>query len=694
MPELTIDGKTIEVPDGSTILDAAGRAGIDIPTLCHYAGLGNIGACRVCIVEVEGLRRPVPSCTTPATDEMVVHTDTERLRALRKQTVELLFSERNHICPACTESGHCELQDLGYRFGMTHIRYAYLHPALAIDQSHPQIAMDHNRCVLCARCVRTCDERVGVHTLDIGGRGGDSRIVADRGIPLGESSCISCGACVQSCPTGALFEKRTGHWQHEREPARVKTICPACDAGCEIGVATLEDTLFNVAAGDGPANGGLVCRHGRFGLVAARPVRIEQPLLRRGGSLVPVAFAEAYEAIAARLNSGLLSTNRERAAGVVSTRLPVEVMAAFKQFMVEVIGTPHIATPLSTHTRAVRTAMDGEAVGGLATLADLDEADLYVTVGFDPDEVQGIAGMALRRGIYKRKAALVEINPASTAFSELAAVRITPRYRSDRLLLTGILKHLLDYASARSGIDEETAGTLQALDDSKMEAGTGCPPTLAKQAAARIATARKPLLLVGPGLTRQGAAATRAAVNLALLRGADLETGRLGLLFFLGGANAMPAAIMGIDTFDTAAFDPHATDLLIMAMGDENTPFSRATAELIGAVSFRLLIATHRTGLVEQADVVLPAPGWDERQGTFVNLESRVQTARQVRRKPGTIPDELQVLASLAAELGREGRIDSMSTLPGWIAQTADGGLLETGRRAEDLKIIIGHDEG
>ena len=694
MLKLTIDDKPVEIAPGATLLEAARSVGIDIPTLCHQDGLSDVGACRMCLVEIEGGRRPVPSCTTPAEDGMVVRTDTPALRNLRRQTLELLFAERNHICPACTESGHCDLQDLGYRLGMTHVRYPYLHPALPTDLSHPTIALDHNRCILCTRCIRVCDERIGVHTLDIQGRGGRSMIVADSGVPLGESSCISCGACVQVCPTGALFEKRTSHWQHASEVPTVRTICPSCDVGCAIDVALLNDAILEIAAADGPANQGLVCRRGRFGLVEARPPRYRQPLLRHAGRLAPVDEAEACRAVAARLKSGRVADDRTRAAGVVSTRLPVEVLAVFKQFMSDVVGTPHVGTPQARYTRALRRAMGGEAVHGLAHTADLDRADLYVTVGCDPDEVQGVVGMALRRGVYHRHAGLVEINARRTSFSDRATARLEPRYRTDMALLAGLLKAMADLTDLGNRLDEEAAEALAAVEPRGVEGETGVPWQAVRQAAATIAAARRPMILVGTGLARQGEPGIRAALNLALARGPDETTGRLGLMPLLGGATAMPASMMGLDAFDPSAFDPHEVDVLVLAMGDEADPLPKAAVERIRAVPFTVLIAADETPLAETADVVFPALTWPERQGTFVNLEGRLQRSARVLPKPSDVADETEVLARLASALGQDGVVDGMSAVPEWVDRAEEGACLAFGRSAADLTITIAPPEG
>jgi bidirectional [NiFe] hydrogenase diaphorase subunit len=205
---LSINGQAVSGRAGQTLLQVARKHGIAIPTLCHFPGLSPMGACRVCIVEVAGYPRPVPSCATPAEQGMVVCTDSARIRDARRMIVELLLAERNHTCPVCTMDGNCELQTLAKLLGIDHVRYGFIAPQMTVDISQPRFGIDHNRCILCRRCVRVCDEVEGAHTWDVSSRGAESRIISDLAEPWGDSAtCTACGKCVQFCPTGALFEK-------------------------------------------------------------------------------------------------------------------------------------------------------------------------------------------------------------------------------------------------------------------------------------------------------------------------------------------------------------------------------------------------------------------------------------------------------------------------------------------------------
>jgi len=284
---LTIDGKKLEASPGQTILEVARENGIHIPTLCYYKGTTNVGACRVCVVEVENARTLVASCCMPASKGMVVRTNTERVMNARKLVVELLWSSGDHNCLQCEKNGSCELQDLVYELGIEKPRFDIKSPGYEIEDTNSMIQRDLNKCILCGRCIRVCNE-IQVHeVLDFSMRGSSAKVGPAFDADYIDSECVFCGACVDACPVGALTFKQARFKGRPWEIEKVRTTCPYCGVGCQMDLNINEGKVVKVTTNRdyGTPNQGMLCSKGRFGMnFIDNPDRLKTPLSERMGS--------------------------------------------------------------------------------------------------------------------------------------------------------------------------------------------------------------------------------------------------------------------------------------------------------------------------------------------------------------------------------------------------------------------------
>ena len=301
---VTINGQKIQAQAGQTILEVAESAGIKIPTLCHHPALEPIGACRVCLVEVARQRTLQPSCTFQVTEGMEVLTHSPKVEDARRFVLELILSDHPLDCMTCEQAGHCELQDLAYEYGIQQTRFPGVQHEYEIDESNPFYIRDYDKCILCRRCVRACNELNGVEAIGVIQRGFDSKIGTAFDGLMQDSVCEFCGMCTEVCPTGALVPKMRQHQGRSWEFTKVATTCPYCGVGCQFYLNVKDDRIVDVTSKwNAPANHGWTCVKGRFGWdFVHHPDRLTKPMVRRekGGELEEVTWDEALDFVASR----------------------------------------------------------------------------------------------------------------------------------------------------------------------------------------------------------------------------------------------------------------------------------------------------------------------------------------------------------------------------------------------------------
>jgi formate dehydrogenase major subunit len=438
---LTIDGKEIKGESGGTILDVCQKNDIDVPTLCHFDGLSDIGSCRMCIVEIEGPKGTTidTACTTPAINGMVVKTNTEKLMDMRKATLELLFAEGNHYCMYCVASGNCELQDLAYKFGIEHIRWQVRQPRREIDATHKYLVMDYDRCILCYRCVRACEELVGNGTLGVDGRGFGAKIVADHKIPWGESSCVSAGSCMQVCPTGAISDRKNAYVGQEKHVDRIKSTCLFCSVGCSTELLVRSNHILKIE-GDWEAepNKGLLCSMGRFEpLYEEKRKRALKPLVKYNGTLKEASWEDSMDLLARRLKN----FDKESMGALISTRATNETMKLFSDLF-KGMGIENIGCLDKNIQKSSEDKIN---------LAELDEADMFIVVGEDLVENHQVVGFFVKRGVTQRWSFLLVIDEKESDLVQIANRWLKPDEVDEAI-------HLCNAASKPVVIYGEQAG--------------------------------------------------------------------------------------------------------------------------------------------------------------------------------------------------------------------------------------------
>lgn len=640
MVEITINGKKVSAPKGTTVLRAAEMAGIQIPKLCDHKHLAPYGGCRLCIVEVKGMRVPIASCTLPVSDGMEIETETEALKQSRKFILSMLFSDRNHFCPFCQVSGgDCELQNAAYHEEMTHwpIQPGWNH--FITDTSHPYFILDNNRCILCRRCVRACAEMAGNFTLSVAERGASSMIVADTNVPLGDSTCIKCGSCVQVCPTGALIDRTSAYQAKDEQLTEIKSVCVGCSVGCSVNIMVRDNRIVRIEGDwDGDVNHGVLCEHGRYDPVTETRTRLTTPLMRVNGTLQPVSWEEALSAVQEKLQP--LAGNKHGVAALASTRLPAEMLNAFKDLFQNKFDS-ELVTSIEEGVPTAAVSKYAEKHAGFEGKIDtLRNSDTVLCIGANVNRSHMVAGFLFKRNLSKG-IHLINIDPGESSLDEIAHMALKPNNGADLVLIRG-----LQAVIAKDGLERKSLNITDA--DARIQKAvkeTGIPLDKLTQAAQILAHAVSPVIIYGKGITAQRDETPIEELHQLAVQVGCVDEERNGLLSLKGEANSLAAALLGLDE----SFELNGHKAVYVALGDDHV--SRSLAERVSKAPYLVVQASYESGITEKADVVLPVSTWSEQEGHYINLDGRIKKAEKLLSPPEHVRDNLDVLTDLAKRM-------------------------------------------
>jgi formate dehydrogenase major subunit len=713
---LTIDGRPVTVPAGTSVMRAAAECGGSIPKLCASDNLAAFGSCRLCLVEVEGMRGTPASCTTPAAEGMVVHTQTPHLQKLRKGVMELYISDHPLDCLTCSANNDCELQDQAAAVGLRDVRYGYSghnHLGLATDSSNPYFDFDPSKCIACSRCVRACDEVQGTLALTIDGRGFATKVSAGQsGDDFLSSECVSCGACVQACPTATLQEKSV---KEIGKPERsVITTCAYCGVGCTFRAEMRGEQLVRMVPWkDGKANHGHSCVKGRFAWgYANHQDRVRQPMIREtiDQPWREVSWDEALSFTADRLNAIKAQYGARALGGITSSRCTNEETFLVQKLVRAGFGSNNVDTCArvchSPTGYGLKTTFGTSA--GTQDFDSVEQSDVILVIGANPTDAHPVFASRMKRRL-RAGAKLIVIDPRRIDLVRSPHIRAEhhlPLQPGTNVAVLTAMAHVIvteglaDEAFIRERCDwDEYQDWARFVSEDRhspeaLEPVTRVPAIELRAAARLFATGGNAAIYYGLGVTEhsQGSSTVMAIANLAMVTG-NIGRRGVGVNPLRGQNNVQGACDMGSFPHELSGYR-HISDGAARALFEADwqvaldpEPGLRIPNMLDAAIdgSFRALyvqgedilqsdpnthhvaaglkamdcVIVHDLFLNETADyahVFLPGSTFLEKTGTFTNAERRIQMVRKVM-EPANGPEgegmeDWQVTQALANAMG------------------------------------------
>ncbi|KPL22773.1 MAG: formate dehydrogenase [Phycisphaerae bacterium SM1_79] len=705
-PLVNINGIELIGITGQSILELALANDIEIPNLCHDPRLKPGGSCRLCVVDVEGQKGPVCACTFQIEPGMIVKTETEEIRAIRKTILELLFYEHRGACTTCDENGNCKLQRYAYEYQLSDDIFqqpAGGEPLENYTTGNEALEYDPNKCIRCGRCIRICEEVQADSALTFKSRAASVEVTTAFDIPLNDSTCELCGQCISSCPTGALYERAAKGKGQCKDLMRTRTTCPYCGVGCQIdlNISTKTGRIVRVTSEVGciPNNGNL-CVKGRFGMdFIASDKRLTDPLIKRNGKFVKATWEEAIDFVVSKLTEIQAAHGPDSIAGLSSAKCTNEDNYVFQKFIRACIGTNNV-DHCARLCHASTVAGLARAFGSGAMTNSIDEiknAACIFVIGSNTTEAHPVIGLYIKGAVMKNGAELVVADPRRIDLTRFAKLYIAQKPGTDVALVNAMMNVIISeelydkaFIEERTEDFEKLESVLKDFTPEKAEAITTIPAEKIRTAARIYAKADTASIIYSMGITQHttGTDNVLSLANLAMLTG-NVGKASTGVNPLRGQNNVQGACDLGAlpnvypgyqsveDSQLQAKFESawgqklsgqkgltvvemmHAVEedkiraLYIMgenpALSDPNLNRTRKALE---KAEFLVVQDIFLSETAEYADVVLPSVCFAEKDGTYTNTERRVQRVRKAVAPPGQARVDWEIVCDVATKMG------------------------------------------
>jgi formate dehydrogenase alpha subunit len=717
---ITLDGREVSGYAGMSILALARESGVHIPTLCHDEHLSDIGACRLCIVENEANGALMAACVTPLTPGMVINTRSPRVIAHRRVIVQLMLASHPDACPVCDKGNRCQLRQIAGEMGISLMDFQRIPQAAVVQEVNPFIERDLSKCILCAKCIRGCQELVVEGVLDYFQRGFKTKPTNIGDSPLETSECTFCGTCVALCPTGALIEKG---WMYKGTTnATIQTTCPYCGCGCGIELQVKNNRIVRSIARRGDADGySPLCVRGSYGYdFVHSPDRLTRPLIKINGNMEEKSWDEALKRVAAEFERIKNDYGPDSIAVLGSARCTNEESYLLQRFARCIIGTNNVDVGNRLYNAATLAGLSGSLGFSDSShfLDTLEKSDVIIVIGADPTSSAPAVGYVIKRAVKYKGSRLILIDPRQTKLSLFADLHLQPKPGTDIALLNALAQvivqeNLLDkeFVTRRTDNFSSLIKALEPYSPEHAESITGVQSKQIVAAARLYARARQASIVYGNGITQYstGTDAVKALANISMLTG---NTGRKGggMIALQRESNSRGTVDMGmlpdflpgfhsvIDAKARAKFEtlwsvnlptrPGLTAVEVIEqaklgkikclyiVGEDpvlSFPDSHMVRDALASLEFLVVQDLFLTETAKLATVVLPAASFAEKDGSFTNFERKIGKIRKGIKPVGESRPDWEIILNIADKMKSPFPYSHLGDVMGEIEESVPG---------------------